>query len=110
LGKYLGGALLAITLCASTVYGGTENTQLVNDVVKESGLENCIKEQPGDLLALKSALLRAARVDGDAKGFMEAIRNTFLPAVAKIKNESQKNHQYLIIQYNLLFIAGKNGY
>lgn len=103
---------LAMILSLPISFAATqENTELVIELVQESGLEDKMaKDQANDLVRLRKALLKAANKDADAQGYMEAIRNDFLPEITKIQNESIKAHQYLIVQYNLILIAAENGY
>ncbi len=108
--KKLNAILITVLLATTSVFASTENVGLIDDVVRQSGLENSLKENPADLIHLKAALLKAIRKDADAKDFVETTRDIFIPQATKIKNEPAKNHQFQVIQYNLLIIAGENGY
>lgn len=109
--KSLTGALLALVVCGSPVFASADNVQLVNDVLQQSGLkEKMLKENFGDVVSLENTLIKAVWVNGDAKDYLEAVRNAILPAISKTKNKALKDHQYSVVQYNILFIAGENGY
>lgn len=89
-----------------------EYNRVIENVVAGSGLEEVMleDEQPNDLKRLKTALLKGMKRDADVRGFMYEIQNIILPEINRLDNEFEQITLKLQLQYNILIMAGQNGY